>query len=106
VLRPRGLRDGDTLPATVLSVDQRAIRNPVAEPLLEADNAAHGLETDHRELAQAIVGGKARRRWESIPQRLARSMAFAGEPVSLEILEAEHALRTMPPVTSTPPAAD
>ncbi len=49
---------------------------------------------------------KARRRWESIPQRVARSMAFAGEPVSLEILEAEHALRTMPPVTSIPPAAD
>ena len=59
VLRPRGLHDGDTLPATVLSVDQRAIRNPVAEPLLEADNAAHGLETDHRELAQAVTGGES-----------------------------------------------
>jgi len=33
-------------------------------------------------------------------------MAFEGEPVSLETLEAEHALRTMPPVTSKPPTAD
>ena len=43
---------------------------------------------------------KARIRWQRIPLNVAHSMAFAGEPVSLEALEAEHAKRPMPvPVT-------
>jgi len=39
---------------------------------------------------------KARRRWQRIPRNVAQSMAFEGEPVSLETLEALHARRSMP----------
>ncbi len=45
---------------------------------------------------------KARRRWALIPLKVARSMAFAGEPVSLAVLEAEHARRPQPLATRTP----
>lgn len=47
---------------------------------------------------------KARRRWQRIPRNVAQSMAFEGEPVSLESLEALHARQPMPPVTSKLPA--
>jgi hypothetical protein len=39
---------------------------------------------------------KDRIRWQRIPLNVAQSMEFAGEPVSLEMLEAEHAKRPMP----------
>jgi CRISPR-associated endonuclease/helicase Cas3 len=42
-----------------------------------------------------------RRRWESIPRKVANSFAFEGEPVSLEMLEQEHARRPMPPAFDT-----
>lgn len=45
---------------------------------------------------------KHRLRWQRIPVNVAASMAFAGEPVSLEMLEAEHASRPMPPTTARP----
>lgn len=41
---------------------------------------------------------KHRRRWQRIPTSVAASMAFAGEPVSLEMLEREHAREPIPPV--------
>jgi len=49
---------------------------------------------------------KQRRRWESIPTRVARSMAFEGEPVSLELLRAQHARRTRPFPTRILPRPD
>jgi hypothetical protein len=33
---------------------------------------------------------KARRRWETVPERVARSMAFEGEPVNLQTLRETH----------------
>lgn len=45
------------LEALLRVADQRASRNPIADPLLEADNAAHGLATSHHQLAQAAGGG-------------------------------------------------
>ena len=45
-----------------------------------------------------------RRRWARIPRNVAESMAFEGEPVSLEDLEAAHA-RQAPPGISKPPSA-
>lgn len=44
---------------------------------------------------------KHRRRWESIPRRVAASFAFSGEPVDLAMLEAEHAKRAMPNISTT-----
>lgn len=41
---------------------------------------------------------KLRRCWASIPRSVAPSMAFAGEPVDLAMLEAAHARRPMPPL--------
>ena len=35
-------------------------------------------------------------RWRRIPQSVAASMAFEHEPVSLSMLQTEHARRTMP----------
>lgn len=49
---------------------------------------------------------KHRRRWASIPRSVARSFAFEGEPVDLEMLEAEHAGRPMPPAISKPDSAE
>lgn len=46
------------LEALLRAADQRASRNPVADPLLQTDNADHGLETRHRELAQAVARGE------------------------------------------------
>lgn len=46
---------------------------------------------------------RQRRRWAAIPRNVARSMAFEGEPVSLEALEAEHARHPMPRVAVEPP---
>ncbi|MDP2324674.1 MAG: hypothetical protein Q8N51_11655, partial [Gammaproteobacteria bacterium] len=46
------------LEALLRAADQRASRNPVADPLLEADNAEHGLETRNRELAEIARGGE------------------------------------------------
>jgi hypothetical protein len=48
---------------------------------------------------------RQRRRWAAIPRNVARSMAFEGEPVSLEALEAEHARHPMPQVSAKPDAA-
>lgn len=45
-----------------------------------------------------------RRRWETIPERVARSMAFEGEPVSLQALR-ETLARSIPPASLKPPAA-
>lgn len=45
---------------------------------------------------------KQRRRWESIPRSVARSFAFAGEPVDVAMLEAVHARYPMPPVPAKP----
>ena len=39
---------------------------------------------------------KQHRRWARIPYSVAESIAFAGEPVSLELLEAEHSRRPVP----------
>ncbi len=47
---------------------------------------------------------KLRRRWEAIPRSAARSFAFEGEAVELELLEAEHAGRRMPKVLANPAA--
>lgn len=41
---------------------------------------------------------KTRRRWESIPERVARSMAFEDEPVNLQILR-ETLARIEPPAS-------
>jgi hypothetical protein len=49
---------------------------------------------------------RTRIRWQRIPLNVAQSMAFAGEPVSLETLEAEHARHPMPPVAARSPDAD
>ena len=48
---------------------------------------------------------KHRIRWQRIPLNVAQSMAFEGEPVSLEALEAEHARLPMPLATSRPDSA-
>lgn len=45
---------------------------------------------------------KARRRWQRIPRNVAQSMAFEGEPVSLESLEALHACRPLPSSVAEP----
>lgn len=45
---------------------------------------------------------KLRRRWQSIPVKVARSFAFEGEPVDLGELEAEHARHPMPCVEPLP----
>src|ERR1019366_1130004 len=47
---------------------------------------------------------KARSRWEGIPDRVARSMAFEGEPVSLQALRETFA-QSEPPALLKPPAA-
>lgn len=47
---------------------------------------------------------RQRRMWDHIPQSVAESMAFEGEPVSLALLHAQHARRT-PPATLIPCAA-
>ena len=39
---------------------------------------------------------RQRRMWDHIPQSVAESMAFEGEPVSMEILRAQHARRKRP----------
>ena len=44
---------------------------------------------------------KLRRRWEAIPQKVARSMAFEGEPVPLEMIRATLA-RIEPPALLKP----
>lgn len=45
---------------------------------------------------------RQRRLWDQIPQSVAESMAFEGEPVSLQLLREQHARRA-PPAISTPP---
>ena len=47
---------------------------------------------------------RQRRMWDHIPQSVAESMAFEGEPVSLSLLQEQHARRT-PPAISKPPGA-
>lgn len=44
---------------------------------------------------------RLRREWESIPENVATSMAFAGEPVDLDVLKETHATRPLPPGLST-----
>ena len=60
------------LEALLRAADQRASRNPVADPLLETDNATRGLETSDRELAQIAGGGAP-------PSASARDSASRGE---------------------------
>jgi hypothetical protein len=43
-------------------------------------------------------------RLRHLPTKVARSMAFEGEPVDLRMLEAELARLTRPPGTSKPPS--
>lgn len=43
--------------ALLRAADQRASKALVADPLLEGQNATHGLETSHHPLAQAATGG-------------------------------------------------
>ncbi|MBL8340321.1 MAG: Fic family protein [Rubrivivax sp.] len=45
------------LEALLRAADQRASRVPVEDPVLEPDNAPHGLEASHRELAPAEPAG-------------------------------------------------
>jgi len=45
---------------------------------------------------------QARRRRRRIPLNVAESMAFEGEPVDLQVLEAEHARRSTQPGASKP----
>ncbi len=47
---------------------------------------------------------KTRRRWESIPERVARSMAFEGEALNLQTLRETHT-RHEPPDSLQPRAA-
>jgi hypothetical protein len=44
-------------------------------------------------------------RLRRLPTKVARSMAFEGEPVDLRMLDAELARLTRPPDTSKPPSA-
>lgn len=46
---------------------------------------------------------KQRVRRQNLPGKVARSFAFAGEPVDLAMLEAEHARHPMPPVPKKAP---
>lgn len=39
---------------------------------------------------------RQRRMWDPIPQSVSESMAFEGEPVSMELLQAQHARRKRP----------
>jgi len=63
--------------ALLRAADQRASRLPLADPLLEEQNARHGLEASHRSLEEACAGGKG-------PAALATHPAQRG---------AEHGLR-------------
>jgi len=63
--------------ALLRTADQRASRLPLADPLLEEQNAGHGLEASHRSLEEACAGGKG-------PAALATHPAQRG---------AEHGLR-------------
>lgn len=47
------------LEALLRAADQRASRNPVADPLIGEDNANNGLETRNREVAQSAGGGES-----------------------------------------------
>lgn len=49
---------------------------------------------------------RLRREWEQIPENVAQSMAFEGEPVDLDQLKAEHALRPLPPGLSKAQLSD
>lgn len=44
--------------ALLRAADQRASKAPVADPLLEGQNATHELETSHRSVAAASAGGE------------------------------------------------
>jgi hypothetical protein len=46
---------------------------------------------------RALPEAEQQRRRATIPRKVARSMAFEGEPVDLALLEARHARRTMLP---------
>ena len=55
------------------------------------------------QLQQVIVDWRSlspeerlRRQWARIPQSVAMSMAFAGEPVDIALLESEHAKHPVP----------
>lgn len=65
-----------------------------------------GMDWKHAMAAwqQLPLEEKARGRWQRIPRNVAQSMAFEGEPVSQESLEALHARQPMPLVTSKLPA--
>ncbi len=45
---------------------------------------------------------KTRRRWLCEPRNVAQSMTFEDQPVSVEMVEAEHARHPMPPFGSRP----
>lgn len=55
---------------------------------------------DWREAIESWRGLSAeerlRREWERIPKNVAESMAFAGEPVDIEVLTTQHARRPLP----------
>lgn len=71
------------LEALLRAADQRASRAPIADPLLEGHNADHGLETSHRNLAEAPVGRESPAEMDAhSPQRRAEHglRGRAGEP--------------------------
>lgn len=59
-----------------------------------------GSVVDWREAIESWRGLSAeerlRREWERIPKNVAESMAFAGEPVDIEVLKTQHARRHLP----------
>lgn len=69
--------------ALLRAADQRASRVPVADPLLEEQNAPHGLEASHRSLEEAPAGGEGSSAMAAhSPQRSAEHglRGRAGEP--------------------------
>lgn len=83
--------------ALLRAADQRASRSPIVDPLLEEQNAGHGLETSHRSLEAAAAGGKG-------PQALAAHSAQRGPEHGLRGRAGESGAAgsaTRPPVNAT-----
>ena len=53
-------------------------------------------QTKLRALRALPLETRLRRMWDHIPQSVAESMAFEGEPVNMELLQAQHARRKRP----------
>lgn len=70
------------LEALLIAADRRASRLPLVDPLLTRDNAAHGLETEHRTLAQSAGSGET-------PHPLAADTAQRGGEHGLRVRTGE-----------------